>query len=381
MKHNGWADEGFGPVADEFSRNFDEFGELGAAVSLFVDGRQVVNLWGGIADERDGRAWEADTAAPVFSTAKGIVTICALHLAQEGRLDLDAPMAGYWPEFGQRGKEGITLRMVLAHRAGLPVLDLTPGFDEIMQWDPVVRALEVQEPYWEPGTAHEYHGHTFGWLVGEAIRRITGLTPGAYFRKAIADELGLRTWIGVPQEEVPRLARLTEAEGRPGLPGPESIFYRILTMNGEFVFPGIDDPRGWNSPAMLTAEVPATGAVSSAGGLAALYAVAATGVDGRPRLLSHETITDAVREQTAGASWGGIPDMGARWGTGFTIDSPGVLPLLGARSFGHEGSGGSVAFGDDEFGVGFAYVPNRMVGHGDPRARRLMAAVQGCVKG
>lgn len=379
VEHSGWADEGFGAVADEFARNFAERGDLGAAVTVFAGGRKVVDLWGGIADQRTGRAWEEDTAVPVFSAAKGIVGICAHLLAQQGRLDLDAPMADYWPEFGQRGKEKITTRMVLAHRAGLPAVDdRTLTFEDLVAWTPVVKALEEQEPLWEPGTALEYHGFTLGWLVGEVIRRITGLTPGAYFRAAVADELGLSTWIGVPEAELPSLARLVEADGRPALPDPETLIMRILTTNGLVPFPGLDDPHGYNSPALLTAEFPGTGGVSSARGLATLYAAAAHGVDGGPRLLSPETVTDAVREQSAGASWSGFPDLGARWGSGFHLDSA-RHPLLGPRSFGHDGSGGQLAFGDDAYGVGFGYVTNRMIGHGDARTASLLMAVRECV--
>ncbi|MFE3454343.1 serine hydrolase domain-containing protein [Nonomuraea sp. NPDC059194] len=396
MKHNGWADERFGAVADAFGRNFADYGELGAAVTVFVGGRKVVDLWGGIADERTGRPWTQDTISPVFSCAKGVVSICAHLLAQEGRLDLDAPVARYWPEFARGGsargdsargdfvqggfvrggKEGITTRMVLGHRAGMPVLDRVLTFEEIASWMPVVRAMEEQEPLWEPGTAHEYHGHVFGFLVGEVIRRITGRTPGAFFREVIGDKLGLPTWIGLPDSEAGRLARLVEAAGRPTMPGPESLVMRTVTMNGAFAFPGLDEPHGWNDPALLRAEIPGAGAVSSAGGLAGLYAAAATGVDGSARLLTPNTVTDAVRELTAGASWSGFPDVGARWGTGFLLDSPRFRPMLGGRSFGNDGAGGQFAFGDDEFGVGFGYVANRMIGHGDARANRLIAAVR-----
>ncbi|WP_424532622.1 serine hydrolase domain-containing protein [Sphaerisporangium viridialbum] len=379
VKHGGWADERFGAVADAFSRNFADFDELGAAVTVFAGGREVVDLWGGVADARSGRSWEQDTIVPVFSCAKGVVSICAHLLAQRGRLDLDAPVARYWPEFARGGKEAITTRMVLGHRAGLPVLDRVLSFEEIIQWTPVIRAIEEQEPLWEPGTAHEYHGHVFGFLVGEVIRRITGLTPGAYFRKAIADDLGLSTWIGLPQDEAGRLARLAEAEGRPPMPGPESLPVRIVTMNGAFVFPGLTEPHGWNDLALLGAEIPGAGAVSSASGLAGLYAAAVTGVDGSARLLTPDTVTDAVRELSSGASWSGFPDLGARWGSGFLLDGPRFRPMLGARSFGNDGAGGQFAFGDDEFGVGFAYVANRMIGHGDARANRLIAALRECL--
>ncbi|WP_314173281.1 serine hydrolase domain-containing protein [Streptomyces winkii] len=373
----GWADEGFGAVADAFSRNVAEAPELGAAVAVFVGGRKVVDLWGGIADERTGRPWRQETAVPVFSCAKGIVSLCAHLLAQEGHLDLDAPVSRYWPEFAQHGKEAVTCRMVLGHRAGLPVLDRSPGFEEIAAWTPVIRAIEEQKPLWEPGTAYEYHGHVFGFLIGEVVRRITGLTPGAYFRRTVGDPLGLRAWIAVPRAETGDLARLVEAEGRPELPPPDSLITRIVTMNGALTFPGLDEPHGWNDPALLGMELPGAGGAASASGLAGLYAAAVTGIDGGPRLLAAETVGAAVRETSSGETWSGL-DLGQRWGSGFLLDSE-SRPLLGARSFANDGAGGQFGFGDDEAGVGFGYVANRMIGYGDARARRLTDALRGCL--
>ncbi|MET7463003.1 serine hydrolase domain-containing protein [Nonomuraea sp. NPDC005501] len=379
MKHDGWADERFGAVADAFARNFADYDELGAAVTVFAGGRKVVELWGGVADGRTGRPWTRDTVVPVFSCAKGLVSVCAHLLAQEGRLDLDAPVSRYWPEFARHGKEAVTCRMVLGHRAGLPALDRMLGFEEIAAWTPVVQAIEEQEPLWEPGTAYEYHGHVFGFLIGEVIRRVTGLTPGAYFRRAVGEPLGLRAWIGLPAEEMDGRARLTEAEGRPPMPGPEHLLTRIVTMNGALVFPGLDEPHGWNDPALLGMELPGAGATASASGLAGLYAAAATGVEGHQRLLTPDSVTDAVREVSSGKGWLGF-DAGARWGSGFLLDSA-FRPMLGERSFGNDGAGGQFAFGDDEFGVGFAYVANRMIGHGDARAGRLIAALRTCLTG
>ncbi|WP_062213739.1 serine hydrolase domain-containing protein [Streptomyces sp. NBRC 109706] len=376
-ERNGWVDEGWGPVADVFARNFADFDELGAAVTVFVDGRKTVELWDGIADRRTGRAWTGDTAVPVFSCAKGLVSLCAHLLAQRGRLDLDAPVSRYWPEFAQAGKESITCRMVLAHRAGLPALDASPDFDRIAAWAPVVRAIEEQRPLWEPDTAYEYHGHVFGFLIGEVIRRITGDTPGVFFRRAIGDPLGLRAWIGLPPEEWDARARLVEAEGRPPMPGPEHLLTRIVTMNGALVFPGLDEPHGWNDPALLAMELPGAGATASATGLAGVYAAAVSGIGDGERLLSRDTVTDAVREVSAGKGWLGF-DSGARWGSGYLLNSS-FRPMLSERSFGNDGAGGQFAFGDDTHGVGFAYVANRMVGHGDARATRLVAAVRSCL--
>ena len=371
MDINGWADQRFGAVADAFTSNFADFPELGAAVTVFAGDRKVVELWGGIADEHTGRPWTEDTVVPVFSCAKAVVSLGIHLLAQQGHLDLDAPVSRYWPEFAAHGKDAITTRMVLGHRAGLPVLDRTLSFAEVTAWTPVIRAIEEQRPLWEPGTAYEYHAHVFGFLLGELIRRITGLTPGAWWRRVVAEPRGLRTWIGLPAAEIPRLARLSEAEGRPALPGPETLIMRMVTMNGALVFPGLDQPHGWNDPDLLTAEIPGAGAVSSATGLAGLFHAAVAGPE---RLLSADTVTDLVREQSAGPAWSGM-DAGQRWGSGFLLDSP-FRPLPGPRSFGNDGAGGQFAFGDDEYGLSFVYVANRMVGYGDARANRLIAAVR-----
>ncbi|GAA1144426.1 serine hydrolase domain-containing protein [Kribbella jejuensis] len=367
----GWVENGFGAVADTFRENFSLFPELGAAVTVYSGGRKVVELWDG--EAAPGRAWSAETLVPVFSCAKGLVSVVVHLLAQQGRLDLDTPIGDYWPEFVAEGKEAITSRLVLGHRAGIPVLDRSPTFEEIAVWDPVIAAIEAQKPLWEPGTTYEYHGHVFGFVLGEVVRRLTGQLPGAYFRTVIGDPLGLRAWIGMPASELPTLARLAEAEGRPAM-DPEHLLMRIVTMNGALEFPGLDVPHGWNDPALLQMELPGAGAVASATGLAGVYAAAITGLDGRPALLSHETVDDAARELSSGAGFLGF-DAGARWGSGFLLDSP-FRPTLGPRSLANDGAGGQFAFADADHGIAFAYTTNKMIGHGDPRATRLVDAVR-----
>jgi CubicO group peptidase (beta-lactamase class C family) len=372
---NGWVDEGFGAVADTFTENFALFDELGAAVTVYAGGRKVVELWNGSAGPE--LVWSADTVVPVFSCAKGLVGVVVHLLAQSGRLDLDAPIADYWPEFGAFGKEMITSRMVLGHRAGIPVLDQTVAFADIARWTPVIEAVQDQKPLWEPGTSYEYHGHVFGFVLGEVVRRITGQLPGAYFRSVVGDPLGLRAWIGLPYEELGTLARLTEAEGRPQLP-PEHLLSRIVTMNGVLDFPGLDSPYGWNSFSLLSMELPGAGAVASASGLAGVYAAAFTGIDDNPRLLTPETVADVAREVSTGKGFLGF-DAGARWGSGFLLNSETFRPTLGPRSLANDGAGGQFAFADDEHEVAFAYVTNKMIGHGDARATRLVAALKTCL--
>jgi CubicO group peptidase (beta-lactamase class C family) len=383
----GFVDEGYRPVVEVFLANFLERSDLGAACSVYVAGRRVVDLWGGLADRRTPRQWEAETAAVIFSCSKGILAICAYLLAQEGRLDLDAPVASYWPEFGQNGKQSITVRCALSHRAGLPALDVDLSRDDVVGWEPAVRAIELQPPLWAPGATHSYHPLTYGWLIGEVIRRVTGFTPGAYFRQALGDPLRLHTWIGLPAE-----ARDSVAWMEPPLPDEDSpaaranaalltenqVALRSLTMGGAFGFPTQDGVVTFNDPALQAAEIPGANGISTARSLARLYAGCASETDG-PRLLTARSIDDAIVVRSRGQQRFGALDDGACWGTGFQLPSPPYVPMLGPRSFGHAGAGGQLGFGDDEYGVGFAYLSNQMGGYGDARARELTSALSRCL--
>jgi CubicO group peptidase (beta-lactamase class C family) len=175
--------------------------------AVYVEGRAVVDVWSDLVDPEANRRWEKDTIAAVASATKGASAICAHMLAQRGELDLDAPVVAYWPEFGAAGKEHIPVRWLLSHQAGLPCVDGPLTFEEACAWDPVIRALEVQKPEWEPGTEHVYHSVTFGYLVGELVRRITGQSLGAFFAGEVALPLGLHAWIGLPEEQEPTWPR------------------------------------------------------------------------------------------------------------------------------------------------------------------------------
>jgi len=371
---DGLAEEGFGPVADAFRLGFERGEELGAAVAVYVAGRKVVDLWGGIADERTGRPWTADTRTVVFSCTKGLLAICAYRLVEEGRLDLDTPIATYWPEFGRNGKEQITVRAVLSHRAGLPAFDRRLTRREALAWTPAIEALEAQAPLWEPGTAHTYHAKTYGWLVGEVIRRITGVSPGTYLGQAVATPLGVRTQVGTPVAEQADVARIEPPPDEPTSPyRATEIELRALTVNGAIPFPIVDGEMTYNAPDLRAAELPATNAISSARDLARIYAACVGEVDG-VRLLRRVSVEDALRERSSGAQLFG-PDGPQRWGSGFMLDSRPFRLMLGARSLGHDGAGGLMAFADDAFGVGFGYVTNQMGGVADQRSNRLVEAL------
>lgn len=385
----GFADEGYGKVADVFVANFVERQDLGAGCAVYVGGRSVVDLWGGIADRRTRRPWDEDTAAVIFSVSKGILAICSYLLAQQGRLDLDAPVAQYWPAFARSGKETITVRQAMSHRAGLPCLDVDLTREDVIAWEPVIRAIEDQRALFPPEAGHFYHALTYGWLLGEVIRRVTGLTPGTYFRTAIGDPLHLHAWIGLPTSAGRNVAwmeaPLSDEDSEPAREAARVLatnrcVERSLSLGRAFAFPADGDGVTFNDPALQTAEIPAANGIATPGSLARLYAACLMDLGGG-RLLTDSSIDDATRVRSSGSQLSGMPDDGARWGTGFQLSSPPAQPMLGPRSFGHAGAGGQLAFADPDYGVGFAYLSNQMGGYGDERARKLTLALQPALRG
>ncbi|HEV7758082.1 MAG TPA: serine hydrolase domain-containing protein [Acidimicrobiales bacterium] len=395
----GYVEAGFEGVREAFERNFAEHGEVGAAVAAYVGGRKVVDLWGGDADH-DGTPYGEDTLQLVFSTTKGVTAICANLLAQRGELDVEAPVSQYWPEFAAAGKADVPVRWLLGHKVGLPYVDRDLSLDEVLAWDPVVKALAEQTPLWEPGTEHGYHAVTYGWLVGEVIRRVTGRSLGAFVADELSGPLGLELWVGLPDEQQARVAPLTNygpGGGRAGagaggagaaaageLPadlgsmieqflGPDSLLLKALGG-----VPGLFTQEGmFNRPEVRAAELPAANGVSNARSLAKLYAATVGTVDELPGvgpLLTEEQIAAATTVQTSG------PDkvlfFETLFGLGFMRSSP-FSPYGAPESFGHSGAGGSLAFADPVNGIGFAYVMNRMLQNlaGDPRTTGLVKAV------
>src|SRR5512135_1735185 len=220
----GVCDPKFQAVRQEFERNFRERGEVGASVCVMVRGQTVVDLWGGTARLDTGTPWTKDTVSLVFSCTKGATALCAHILAARGQLDFDAPVAQYWPEFAQAGKGSIPVTMLLNHQAGLPAVRKPLPERALYNWDTMVKALAEEEPFWEPGTRNGYHGLTFGWLVGEVIRRISGKSLGTFFRDEVAEPLGLDFWIGLPEPLESRIAPMIPVE-----PDPEMPFFKEMT--------------------------------------------------------------------------------------------------------------------------------------------------------
>lgn len=369
---HGCVARGFEAVRDAFAENFEHHADVGAACCVYRGGEPVVDLWSGFADLTTGRPWGEDTVQIVFSATKGITAACVHLLVERRELDLDEPVAAVWPEFAAERKDGIPLRWVLCHKAGLAAVDGDLTLDEVLAWDPVVAAIAAQAPNWPPGTAHGYHARSFGWILGEIVRRVTGRSLGRFFADELAGPLGLDFRVGVPRGELARCARMIPPEGLPSIAtllGPDSLTARVMTgPSGLFAY---DDM--WNRPDVLAAEMPSSNGVGSARALARFYAGLVGEIDGI-RVLRPETVEAARAVHAEG------PDrvlfLRSCYGLGF-MPQPMLPPAAGRQSFGHPGAGGSFGFADPAARLGFGYVTTRMKFDpaGDARTKGLVAAV------
>ncbi|MFI1094646.1 serine hydrolase domain-containing protein [Streptomyces sp. NPDC020917] len=398
---------GWEQVRDAFAHNFTRRGDQGAAVAVYHQGRKVVDLWGGSRDfdgGPGGKPWEHDTAQTVRSATKGVAAACLLLLHQRGRLDLDAPVGAYWPEFKAHGKDRVTVRDVLAHRAGVPAFDvpLTPA--QALDGVSGPRAVAAQPPLFPPGDEHGYHAQTYSWLLGELVLRVTGRTLGRFLADEIAGPLGLDLWLGLPAGQEHRVGRI----GPTAAPEPRTSG-ALRARPKQSVHDAYADPQSLtrrafaaitpipdeNDPAYRAAELAGSGGIATARALARCYAAfigdveaagsepgagggGAASAGGVGRLLAPATVTAARTLESAG------PDrvlvVNTRFGLGYMLHGP-ASPLLAPGSFGHPGRGGSLAFADPEHAVGFGYVTNGMQKNvtADPRAQALARAVRDCL--
>src|SRR5260370_1887812 len=248
VKIEGTCELRFERVREIFADSFENGIEVGAAVASVGDGKTVFDLWGGYADKAKTKPWTRDTLVNVWSTTKGVASICAHRLVDQGKLDLDAPVSKYWPEFAQAGKDKIPVNYLLSHRAGLPAVRKQLPSDAYVNWPVMCEALAAQEPWWEPGTQHGYHAITFGYLVGEVIRRITGKTPGTYLRDEIAGPLKLDLHIGLDAKDDARTGDMI-AMPPPG-PGEPNLFAEIMKDPKSVTFKAFMNPPGGMRPGL-----------------------------------------------------------------------------------------------------------------------------------
>jgi CubicO group peptidase (beta-lactamase class C family) len=371
MSFHGDCDPRFLAVREEFERNFQERGEVGASVCVTLDGETVVDLWGGFADRQRTRPWQRDTLTLVWSCTKGAVALCAHMLVARGRLDLDAPVAQYWPEFARHGKDEIAVRLLLNHQAGLPAIrqPLQPG--ELYNWRRVCDLLAGEQPFWSPGARQGYHATTFGHLVGEVVRRVSGKDIAAFFRDEIAGPLALDFHIGLPEADEPRVAPTIRAD----LPPPEEPPWRFLTQAAEdpqsvqalFVKNTGRRPGDQDSREAHAAVLPSQGGLSNARGLAGLYTPLALGGTFRGVRLVDEDTLAALGAVSSASAVDAVLLVGLRFGLGFMKSSDNRRGPLGARdglilseaAFGHAGMGGSLGFADPAARLSFGYAMNK----------------------
>jgi CubicO group peptidase (beta-lactamase class C family) len=386
----GDVDEGYGPVADAFRRNFAERGEVGAACAVYRDGRKVVDLWGGYRDGRTRKPWLEDTLVTVFSSTKGVSSLAIALAHSRGLIDYDEKVATYWPEFAAAGKENVTVRQLLSHQAGLPAIDRPLSVTDLADLDIVARALAEQKPGWVPGTRHGYHAISLGWYEGELIRRVDPAkrTLGRFFAQEIAAPLGLEFYIGIPESvDQDRIAFIHGYK-------PAEMMLHMGVMPRRFVL-GFLNPRSitarsfanpkvlsqtsnYNRPDVRALELPAANGTGQVKAIAQAYGEAATG--GRTLGLGQSTL-DALMSPAAPPS-GGLEDVVLRVDTIFSLGY--VKPFrslrfgaAGGQAFGTPGAGGSFGFADPETGIGFAYAMNRTGFYlwDDPREIALRSAL------
>ena len=384
----GTTADGFEEIQEIFENNFAEHGDVGAGFTLYVDGQEVVNLTGGVSDV-NGTPYDENTLQLVFSSTKGATAMCAHLLVERGDLDLDAPVSKYWPDFAAHGKDAVPVSWLLSHQSG--VIDTTAklSLEEALHWPTVTAALADSIPHWEPGTQHGYHAITYGWLVGEVVRRVSGKSLGTFFADEFAEPLGLDFWIGLPDEHQARVAPVIpmgatidgSGSGSDGdspsnlgelleaFLGPDNLAGKALTAPGG----AFSDEQAWNDPRVRAAEIPGANAVTNAASLARLYAASVSEVDGF-RSLSPETVNRAIVPQVEGPD--SVLIFPIPFALGFMTHSE-MSPFIGGRSFGHYGAGGSVGFADPDRGIAGGFVMNQMqvAIAGDMRTANLLAAV------
>lgn len=369
-KIDGECDKRFELVKRAFINNFDQYEELGASVCITLNGKTVLDLWGGLADPSNDEAWQDNTKSVVFSCTKAATALCVHTLISQGKINLDATVASYWPEFAQAGKETITVRMLLNHQAGVPAVDQPLSTECYADWDEVVSALAKQKPYWQPGTRAGYHLLTFGWLNGELVRRISGKSLGVFFREEIAEPLGLDFWIGLPESLDNEIAPIVSAP-----PDPDSDFFKALLDTSSMQTHGLlhfgnymSGEAGYNSQAAHRAQIGGAGGITNARGLAGMFAPLANGgsLNG-VKIVDDQTLTTMSRTSSA-IGTDAMLLMPTRFALGFmkNIDNRGEplgrrsSAVLSDTAFGHVGAGGSIGFADPAHKLSFGYSMNKM---------------------
>jgi CubicO group peptidase (beta-lactamase class C family) len=369
---SGFVAPGFEIVQDAFAANFARRDEVGAAFAAHVDGKLVVDLWGGLADQANQAPWEKDTLSIIFSGTKGVVAIAAMVLVDRGEISLEEPVATYWPEFAASGKEWVTVGDVLSHQAGLPYIEADLTTESLLDPEGLAALLAAQPPAWAAERRVTYHALTYGWLAGELVRRVSGITVGEFVRREIAEPLGVEIWIGLPSEHEPRVSTLSMHES---FAAAKDLAYFGPGARRYTNPPLFDEPLLWNEARVHAAEIPGAAGITNARSMATLYGCLACGGSlGDTRLMSAETVALAGRDRSRGRD--ALAPESIAFGAGFELQTERSPFGPAAVAFGHGGAGGSFHGTWPKHRVGFSYVMNQMrEEYDDDRSRSLLAAL------
>jgi CubicO group peptidase (beta-lactamase class C family) len=375
---DGICDPAFSAVRKALEQNLADGDEIGECVAVVVEGRSVVDIWGGYKDRARTQPWQADTLACMFSVGKPISILPVLMLAERGRIDLDAPVVNYWPEFGQTGKEQITIRHIISHQAAIPGA-FTAEKGDAYHWGKMIRAIEAQEPLWEPGTSGCYHTVTLGYLTGELVRRITGRTIGQFLQEEVCLPLGVDYHFGLSAADQRRCAEIYEAPDGPfmdAIRDPNTLLGKCWIP-----LPLKDHEEDFNSELYRASEMPSFNGHGTARSVARLFCALACGgdLDG-VRLISQTMRDEAITEAWQQTDALGMPCRMSH--AGFMLRNDTLAPYnRNPRAFGHLGLGGAIAYGDPDAKLGFSFCGNRMASTADhvSYAKRLLEATESCL--
>lgn len=368
-------------VARAFMQSMPSTPGAGAALSIWHEGKEVVNVWAGEADARGAKPWEKRTTTMLFSATKGLAALAVALLADEGRLDYDARVAEVWPEFGAHGKNTLTIRDVLAHRAGVPAPELSMAVPDLVDPRAFANTLAAQSPLWPNAQAHLYHALTWGPLVREIVRRATGEDVADVFRRRIARPLQAKVELHASNADLDSVAHVSVASEHQAMlektiPFLGDLAVKGITAGGALPLTLATENEGANDPRIQKSGLLSMAGIGTASGLARIWAAVVT-MDPAQALLSPEGLRQLVRPHSDGPSFGapaGSPPQ--RWGAGVQLASP-LLPWLSETSFGHDGAGGQMGFADPRYGVGFGYVTNYM--HHTNRVAPILEALRALV--
>lgn len=360
----GRCDSGFAAVGDAFAENLTHEDEIGAAVCVYVHGTKVVDLWGGYADLEQERPWQQDTIVNTYSIGKGVLSVLVLALAERGQLDLDLTLADLWPEFAVEGKDRMTLPTLLSHSGGLPAIRKPLPEGAMLDWDLMCRELAAQEPYWEPGTRHGYHTNTYGYLIGEVIRRSTGLPVAEALCTYVTGPLQADFAWGVSARESGRIARMysPDADGVPedwrkAFPPTGDPQHDQMISHAYFNPSGLSGGGVINSQPWREAVIPSTNGHGNARAVATLYDALLAHHGRAPVLASRELVDRARTIHADGEDL--VLRRPSRFGLGFQLPQPSRPLGPNPGTFGHYGYGGSLGFADPDAAMAFGYVRNR----------------------